>query len=82
MMNPYDFARKQMELTSEFAQYVVNHPEVDKTLPPESYIYFEMAGEPEFNQYSRELAERRRREEGRPLSASVSKASRRRRGPV
>jgi len=64
MMNPYDFARKQMELTSEFAQYVVDHPEVDETLPPESYIYFEMAGEPEFNQYCRELAERRRREEG------------------
>ena len=64
MISPYDFARKQMELTTEFAQYLVDHPEVDQILPPESYIYFEIAGEPEFNRYSQELANRRQREEG------------------
>ena len=33
MMSPYDFARIQMELTAEFAQYVVDHSEVDRLLP-------------------------------------------------
>lgn len=67
MISPHDFARRQMELTAEFAQYVVDHPEVDERLPEESYIYFEVAGEAEFNRYSRELAERQLREEGLPI---------------
>jgi hypothetical protein len=62
MISPYEFAQKQLELTAEFAQFIVDHPEVDEMLPEESYIYFEIAGEPEFNQYSRELGERRRAE--------------------
>ena len=66
MMNPYDFARMQMELTTEFARYVVEHPEVDEKLPAQSYIYFEVAGEAEFNRYSRELAEKQFRDEGLP----------------
>jgi hypothetical protein len=64
MMNPHDFALKQQELTAEFAQYVVDHPEVDEILPERSYLYFEVAGEEEFNRYSRELAERQLREAG------------------
>ena len=67
MISPYDFAKKQMELTNEFAQYVVDHPEVDGVLPAESYIYFEVAGEEAFNSFSRELAEKQLREEGLPL---------------
>ena len=65
MMDPHAFAQKQMELTQEFARYVVDHPEVDDRLPPQSYIYFEVAGEDEFNRYSRELAERQ--QEGLPI---------------
>jgi hypothetical protein len=67
MMNPHDFALKQQELTAEFAQYVVEHPEVDNLLPERSYLYFEVVGEEEFNRYSRELAERQLREEGLPI---------------
>ena len=67
MMDPFDFARIQMELTSEFARYVVDHPEVDATLPEQSYIYFEIAGEPAFNEYSRQLADKQLREEGLPI---------------
>ena len=55
MISPYDFAKKQMDLTAEFAQYVVDHPEVDDVLPPESFIYFEMADEDEFNRYGRDF---------------------------
>ncbi len=57
MLSPYDFANKQMELTAEFGQYVLDHPEVDDLLPPQSYVYFEVAGEDEFNRYSRALWE-------------------------
>ena len=64
MIDPEDFARKQMELTSEFAKYVMEHPEVDESLPEDSYLYFELEGQPAFNEYSRELAERREREDG------------------
>jgi hypothetical protein len=67
MMSPFDFAKKQMELTAEFAQYVVDHAEVDDLLPPQSFIYFDVAGEEEFNRYSRELADKQLREEGLPL---------------
>jgi hypothetical protein len=67
MMGPFDFAGIQMELTSEFARYVVDNPEADAILPAQSYIYFEIADEPEFNRYSRELADKQLREEGLPL---------------
>jgi len=66
-MNPYDFSRRQAELMSEFARYVVDHPEVDDVLPEHAYIFFEMEGENEFNRYSRELAENRHREDGAPI---------------
>ena len=64
MIDPDKFARKQMELTAEFSKYLLDHPEIDESLPEDSYIYFEVRGEAEFNEYSRRLAERREREEG------------------
>jgi len=59
MIDPTTFAQRQLELAGEFAQYVADHPEVDGILPEKSHIYFEIDGEPEFNQYSRQLAEQR-----------------------
>jgi hypothetical protein len=67
MIDPHEFARKQLELTAEFGKYVMDHPDVDEILPPESHIYFEVAGEDEFNRYSRQLAEKQLREQGLPL---------------
>jgi hypothetical protein len=67
MMDPYAFADKQLELAGEFAQYLADHPEVDDLLPEESHIYFQIEGESEFNQYSRDLAERQRCKEGIPI---------------
>lgn len=54
-----------MELTTEFVRYVLNSPEVDARLPEDVYEFFQIEGEDEFNDYSRDLAERHRREEGR-----------------
>lgn len=67
MIDPHEFARRQLELTGEFGKYVIDHPEVDDVLTPESHIYFEVEGEDEFNRYTRELAEKQLREEGRPI---------------
>ena len=57
MIESQQFAQRQLQLTAEFGKYVIDHPEVDDLLPPESYIYFEIAGEEDFNRHSRELAE-------------------------
>ncbi len=67
MIDPHDFAKKQLELTAEFGKYVFDHPEVDEQLPDGAYVYFEVAGEPEFNDYSRSLAGRQRKENGVPV---------------
>ena len=63
MIDPEKFALRQAELATEFAKFLVEHPEVDDSLPMESYIYFEIQDEPDFNEYSRQLAERRQRQE-------------------
>lgn len=64
MLNLHDFARRQSELASEFAKYVLDHPDVDDSLPEDSYIYFQITGETDFNEQSQALADRRRKEEG------------------
>jgi len=64
MIDPDDFATRQMELAAEWARYVLDHPEVDRSLPPDAYIYFHVEGDVEFNNYSQQLAARREREEG------------------
>jgi len=67
MIDPHEFAKKQFELTAEFGKYVFAHPQVDDILPDGAFVYFEIEGEPEFNQYSRQLAERQQREEKVPV---------------
>jgi hypothetical protein len=62
MIDPHDFARKQLEVTAEFGKYVFDHPDMDERLPNGAHIYFHVANEPEFNQYSQELADRQRQE--------------------
>jgi len=64
MIDPHDFGLRQMELAAEFAKFLLDHPEIDEQLPEDVYIYFQVDGEAEFNRYSRDLAERREREEG------------------
>ena len=64
MINAHEFADRQAELMAEFAKFVLENPDVDEALPENSYVYFEVAGEPEFSAHSRDLASRRKREEG------------------
>lgn len=67
MIDPHDFARRQLELTAEFAKYLFDHPEMEERLAEGAYIYFHIEGEAEFNHYSRELAGQRQREHGGPV---------------
>jgi hypothetical protein len=67
MIDPREFAHKQFELAAEFGKFVFDHPEVDERLPDGAFVYFEVAGEADFNLYSRELADRQRNEEGVPV---------------
>ncbi len=61
-MEPQLYVDKQLQFTAEFGKFVFDHPEVDEQLPNGAYVYFQIAGEEEFNRYSRELAEQKRRE--------------------
>jgi hypothetical protein len=67
MIDPHEFAQKQLELAAEFGKFLFDHPELDERLPDGAYVYFEIAGEPEFNRYSRQLSEQRQRQEGVPV---------------
>jgi hypothetical protein len=67
MIDSRDFAHRQFELAAEFGKFVFDHPEIDERLPEGAFIYFEVAGEPDFNHFSRELADRQQREEGVPV---------------
>jgi hypothetical protein len=64
MIDPETFADRQMELATEFAKYLIDHPDIDDILPPESYIHFQVEGDQEFNEYSQQLAERHEHENG------------------
>jgi hypothetical protein len=59
-----NFPDRQMELAADFSQYLFDHPELDSTLPEESYILFEVAGQDLFNRYCRNLASQEQRQSG------------------
>jgi hypothetical protein len=67
MIDAYEFAQKQLELTAEFGKFVFEHPEMDDQIPNGACVYFEIEGEKEFNRYSQAAAQRRGREEGVPV---------------
>ena len=67
MIDRREFAKKQFEIAAEFGKYVFAHPEVDERMPDGAFVYFEIEGEPDFSQYSRELAAKQRSKEGVPV---------------
>src|SRR5437667_6027588 len=67
MIDPHTFSQKQFELTAELGKYLFEHPEGDEQLPDGAFVYFEIDGEAEFNEYSRRLAAEQRQREGVPI---------------
>ena len=67
MIDPHVFSQKQFELTAELGKYVFEHPEADAQLPDGAFVYFQIDGEQEFNEYSRKLADEQQQREGVPI---------------
>ena len=63
-MNAQAFADRQFELAEQFAQFIAEHPEVDKLLAEKSHVCFQIVGDAEFNRMSREIAQRQVQEDG------------------
>ena len=63
-MNPFE--RKNTELIKEFNHYIREHPEFADSIPDEAVVVMQLAGDEEFNVWSRGLAESRA-QEGRPI---------------
>jgi hypothetical protein len=53
-------------LVTEFDRYVVEHPEFAVKIPQNAQIILQVEGDEEYNEWSRQLAERQR-EPGHPL---------------
>jgi len=52
-------------LVTEFDRYVIEHPEFAAEIPPNAQVVLQVQGDDEYNEWSRQLAERQR-EEGQP----------------
>jgi hypothetical protein len=52
-------------LVTEFDRYVIEHPEFAAKIPPNAQIVLQVEGDDEYNEWSRQLAERQR-EQGQP----------------
>jgi hypothetical protein len=57
--------KKHAILVTEFDRYVIEHPEFSVKIPPNAQIVLQVEGDDEYNEWSRQLAERQR-EQGQP----------------
>lgn len=57
-MERQEFSERAIELAFEFNRYVIDHPEITKKLGEEACLVFQVAGDEEFNQWSRRVAAR------------------------
>jgi hypothetical protein len=58
--------KKHAILVTEFDRYVIEHPEFSVKIPPNAQIVLQVEGDDEYNEWSRQLAERQR-ERGQPV---------------
>ena len=56
---------KHSILVTEFDRYVIEHPEFAAEIPENAQIVLQVQGDDEYNEWSRQLAERQR-EQGQP----------------
>ena len=52
--------KKHAILVTEFDRYVIEHPEFAAEIPPNAQIVLQVEGDDEYNEWSRQLAERQR----------------------
>ena len=58
--------RKHAIFVTEFDRYVIEHPEFAVKITPNAQIVLQVEGEEEYNEWSRQLAEKQR-EQGQPV---------------
>jgi len=57
--------KKHAILVTEFDRYVIEHPEFALKIPQNAQVVLQVEGDDEYNEWSRQLAERQR-EQGQP----------------
>ncbi|MDO9028499.1 MAG: hypothetical protein Q7U68_06545 [Candidatus Roizmanbacteria bacterium] len=58
--------RKNTELIKEFNRYVCEHPQFSENIPDNALVVMQLEGDEEFNEWSREMAQKQA-EEGQPV---------------
>ena len=58
--------RKHAIFVTEFDRYVIEHPEFAVKIPPNAQIVLQVEGDEEYNEWSRQPAEKQR-EKGQPV---------------
>jgi hypothetical protein len=58
--------KKHAILVTEFDRYVIEHPEFAVKIPQNAQVVLQVEGDDEYNEWSRQLAERQR-EPGQPV---------------
>lgn len=65
-MNKEEMVKKNIELSSEFGKYMLDHPELAAKIQPEAVIIFIDESDPELTQYNLYFATQAEKE-GRPI---------------
>ena len=65
-MNEQEFFEKALTLSNEFSRYVMEHPEIEDSIPLDAQVVFIIENEPEFTQLMKEYA-RKQHTEGQPV---------------
>jgi hypothetical protein len=55
MSNEKYFWELQRTLSAEFSKYILAHPEIDNQIPNDAQIVFQLKGNTEFNEWSKQV---------------------------
>jgi hypothetical protein len=62
-MTEQELFRKNLELSNEFTKYLIAHPELEKQIPADAQIVFELEDDPDLTKRNLELAKAQRETE-------------------
>ena len=60
MRSETELAKKNVEISFEFSRFVLNNPEMDRKIPDDAVVIFDVANDPELTAYNRRLAKRQK----------------------
>jgi len=65
-MTEKEFVEKNLKLSFEFSKYVLEHPEIEDSIPQGAQVVILLENDPEFNERNTMLA-KEQHEEGQPV---------------